>query len=110
MELLELLKTILESMISETKLMRVEMKEIDDCLVFEVDVPPDETGKVIGKQGNTANAIRTILRCAAAKSDIRREIILEILEDPNYRRRRRYSGETRQDGYDHRPRRYRNDY
>lgn len=113
MQLLELLETILGNMISDTEAMKVKMSEDGDCLVFEVDVPPEETGKVIGRQGNTANAIRTILRCAAAKQDIRKDIALDILEDPNYRRRRRYNGPPRK-GYDDRRdrggRRYRDDY
>ena len=49
-----------------------------DALVFELKVAEEDLGKVIGKQGRTAKALRTILSAASAKS--RRRVILEILE------------------------------
>jgi len=36
---------------------------------FEVRVSPQDTGKIIGKQGKIANAIRTVVKAAAAKAD-----------------------------------------
>ena len=58
----------------------VEVEEIQeaDALVFELKVAEDDLGKVIGKQGRTAKALRTILSAASAKT--RRRVILEILE------------------------------
>jgi predicted RNA-binding protein YlqC (UPF0109 family) len=58
----------------------VEVEEIEeaDALVFELKVAEEDLGKVIGKQGRTAKALRTILSAASAKS--RRRVILEILE------------------------------
>jgi uncharacterized protein len=38
---------------------------------FEVHVAPQDTGKVIGKQGKIANAIRTVVKAAAVKADAR---------------------------------------
>jgi predicted RNA-binding protein YlqC (UPF0109 family) len=59
---------------------QVEVEEIEepDALVFELKVAEADLGKVIGKQGRTAKALRTILSAASAKS--RRRVILEILE------------------------------
>ena len=59
---------------------QVEVEEIEepDALVFELKVAEEDLGKVIGKQGRTAKALRTILSAASAKS--RRRVILEILE------------------------------
>jgi uncharacterized protein len=59
---------------------QVEVEEIEepDALVFELKVAEEDLGKVIGKQGRTAKALRTILAAASAKS--RRRVILEILE------------------------------
>ena len=48
------------------------------ALVYELKVAEEDLGKVIGKQGRTAKALRTILSAASAKS--RRRVILEILE------------------------------
>ena len=58
----------------------VEVEEISepDALVFELKVAEQDLGKVIGKQGRTAKALRTILSAASAKT--RRRVILEILE------------------------------
>jgi len=59
---------------------QVEVEEIEepDALVFELKVAEADLGKVIGKQGRTAKALRTILSAASAKSG--RRVILEILE------------------------------
>jgi uncharacterized protein len=38
---------------------------------YEVHVAPQDTGKVIGKQGKIANAIRTVVKAAAVKADVR---------------------------------------
>lgn len=58
----------------------VVVEEIDepDALVFELKVAEPDLGKVIGKQGRTAKALRTVL--SAASSKMRRRVILEILE------------------------------
>jgi uncharacterized protein len=58
----------------------VEVEEVSepDALVYELKVAVEDLGKVIGKQGRTAKALRTILSAASAKS--RRRVILEILE------------------------------
>jgi len=59
---------------------QVEVEEVEepDALVYELKVAEEDLGKVIGKQGRTAKALRTILSAASAKS--RRRVVLEILE------------------------------
>jgi len=47
--------------------------------LFEVRVNPADLGKVIGRQGRTADAIRTILNCAAAK--VNKRYILQIIDE-----------------------------
>lgn len=58
----------------------VVVEEVDepDALVFELKVAEQDLGKVIGKQGRTAKALRTVLSAASSKS--RRRVLLEILE------------------------------
>ncbi len=58
----------------------VEVKELDqeDALVIELRVAPDDLGKVIGKQGRTARAMRSLLTAATAGRD--KETRLEIVE------------------------------
>lgn len=52
--------------------------DLSDQLVLELEVDPDDVGKVIGKQGRTVKAMRTLLQAASAKS--RRRIVLEIVD------------------------------
>ena len=58
----------------------VEVKEIEgeQSSVLELSVAPQDLGKVIGKQGRTARAMRTILSATSAK--LRRRAVLEIVE------------------------------
>ena len=59
---------------------KVEVSEIEgsQCTVLELKVAKSEIGKVIGKQGRTAQAMRTILNAGSAK--IKKRMVLEILE------------------------------
>jgi len=58
----------------------VEVIEVEepDALVYELKVAEEDLGKVIGKQGRTAKALRTVVAAASAK--LRRRVLLEILE------------------------------
>ena len=57
----------------------VEVSEItgDDSTTYEVRVSPDDLGKVIGKQGRIANAIRTLVKAVAMKD--KRKVYVENL-------------------------------
>ena len=57
----------------------VKVKEIDegDSVTYEVTVAEDDLGKVIGKQGRVANALRTVAKAAAIKD--RKNVFVKIL-------------------------------
>ena len=57
----------------------VEVSEVtgDDSTTYEVRVSPDDLGKVIGKQGRIATAIRTLVKAVAMKD--KRKVYVEIL-------------------------------
>ena len=59
---------------------QIEIDEVkgEQVLVIELMVDKEDLGKVIGKQGRTAQAIRTLLNAASAK--LRKRVLLEILE------------------------------
>jgi predicted RNA-binding protein YlqC (UPF0109 family) len=59
---------------------QVSVEEIEepDAVVYELKVAESDLGRVIGRQGRTAKALRTVLSAASAK--MRRRAILEILE------------------------------
>lgn len=57
----------------------VQVKRIDnpESMVIELHVAPDDMGKVIGKQGRIAKAIRTVVKAATAKFD--KPVFVEIM-------------------------------
>lgn len=59
----------------------VEVKETlgETASILELRVANDDLGRVIGKQGRTAKAIRTIVNAAASRAN--RKVVLEILEE-----------------------------
>lgn len=59
---------------------RVQVKEVvgEQTTVIELDVAEEDRGKVIGKQGRTARAMRTILNAASTK--LQKRSVLEIME------------------------------
>lgn len=77
-KLTELVAFIAKSLVDNPD--RVEVREVagEQTAVLELKVAQEDLGKIIGKQGKTAKAIRTILGAAAAK--MKRRAVLEILE------------------------------
>jgi len=67
-----------KALVDKPELVQVEELEKDDVVVQELRVAKDDLGKVIGKQGRTAKAIRTLLTAVATKRD--QKTRLEILE------------------------------
>ena len=73
----ELVEYLAQLLVNDFK--EVEVKEVlgESTLVIEFKVPQNEVGRVIGREGKTARAIRTILGAAGAKSN--KKVILEII-------------------------------
>ena len=59
----------------------VQVDEVDDAgdTVLEIRVAPGDLGRVIGRSGRVANAIRTVAKAAATNED--RRVLVEIVED-----------------------------
>jgi len=74
----ELINFIARKLVDEPEAVDVTLLEDDDNLTIELRVAKEDLGKVIGKQGRTARAMRTVLATAAAKTGKRSR--LEILE------------------------------
>jgi predicted RNA-binding protein YlqC (UPF0109 family) len=74
----ELIKRIAQSLVDNPD--KVEVTEVigEQSSVIELRVAKEDLGRVIGKQGRTAQSIRTILNAASAK--VHKRAILEILE------------------------------
>ena len=63
----ELVKVIAVSLVDHPEEVVVTERETDHSIILELHVAPDDMGKVIGKQGKIAKALRTLVRCASAK-------------------------------------------
>ncbi|MBI4596656.1 MAG: KH domain-containing protein [Candidatus Tectomicrobia bacterium] len=74
----ELITFIAKSLVDKPEEVKVMEFEGEKTTVLELRVAQEDLGKVIGKQGRTARAMRTILNAAATK--IRKRAVLEILE------------------------------
>jgi predicted RNA-binding protein YlqC (UPF0109 family) len=74
----DLIRFIAQSLVDRPEEVEVEEFDEDGTAVFELTVARDDLGKVIGKQGRTARAMRTLLSAASTKQHKR--AVLEILE------------------------------
>lgn len=77
-ELAKMIETIAKALVDQPEAVSVAEVEGENTTVIELRVAKTDIGKIIGKQGNTAKAIRTILMGAATK--LRRRTVLEIVE------------------------------
>lgn len=74
----ELVEVIAKSLVDNPDEVVVTQTESgDDCLI-ELKVAPSDMGKVIGRQGRIAKAIRAVVKAASSKSD--KKIVVEILQ------------------------------
>ena len=74
----ELLEFLVKALVEEPDEVEVEELEEDGDLVYEISVAEGDLGRVIGKGGRVANAIRTIAKAAAVRID--RRVIVDILD------------------------------
>jgi predicted RNA-binding protein YlqC (UPF0109 family) len=74
----ELLAYLARELVDDPDSVRVETEEREDALVLLLHVAPDDVGKVIGRQGRIARALRTLVRASAVRED--RRVLLEIVD------------------------------
>ena len=75
----ELLAYLAEGLVDEPEEVSVEQFEEDDgSLVLELSVAPDDYGKIIGRGGRTAQALRTVVKAAAVNEN--RRVIVDIVD------------------------------
>jgi predicted RNA-binding protein YlqC (UPF0109 family) len=73
----ELVEVIAKSLVDHPEAVQVNEVEGEKSTILELKVDPDDMGKVIGKQGRIAKAIRTVVKAAATKS--KKRVVVEIL-------------------------------
>jgi predicted RNA-binding protein YlqC (UPF0109 family) len=74
----ELVAFIARSLVDDPDAVEVVSLEDDRAIVYELTVAPGDLGKVIGRDGRTARAMRTLLAATSAK--LRKRAVLDILE------------------------------
>lgn len=74
----ELLEFLVKALVEDPGAVVVEELEEDGALVYEISVADGDLGRVIGKGGRVANAIRTVAKAAAVRLD--RRVIVDILD------------------------------
>jgi predicted RNA-binding protein YlqC (UPF0109 family) len=73
----ELIEYIARSLVDRPDQVKVTQVEGEQSVIFELQVAQEDMGKIIGKEGRIANAIRTLLKVAAAREGKR--AVLEII-------------------------------
>ena len=74
----ELIEYIAKSLVDHVDMVKVTEVDGERTSVIELSVAKEDMGRIIGKQGKTANAIRTLLNAASMKQ--KKRTILEIIE------------------------------
>ncbi len=74
----ELVKIIASSLVDHPESVEVREVEGSQSVIIELKVAPEDMGKVIGKQGRIAKAIRTVVKAAATKENKR--VVVEIIQ------------------------------
>jgi predicted RNA-binding protein YlqC (UPF0109 family) len=77
-ELKELVSFIARALVDEPDDVQVDVVDGDDAIVLELTVAESDLGKVIGKDGRTARAMRALLSATSAR--LRKRAVLDILE------------------------------
>ena len=74
----ELVEVIAKSLVEHPDEVIVTENEKEDAVIIELKVGPSDMGKVIGRQGRIAKAIRTVVKAASSKSS--KMVIVDILQ------------------------------
>jgi hypothetical protein len=75
----ELVEYIVKSLVDKPEAISVNETQGETVTIIEIRTAPEDSGKVIGREGRIANAIRTIVKAASAKQN--KKISVEILTE-----------------------------
>jgi uncharacterized protein len=73
----ELIEYVAQSLVTQPDQVRVTEADDGGVLIYQLQVAPEDVGKVIGRQGRIANALRSLLKVASVR--LGRRAVLEIL-------------------------------
>ncbi len=75
--MLEFIKYMAQSLVDKPDEVEITETENEDSIVYELHVSPDDMGKVIGRQGRIAKALRTLVKAATPKDS--KPVFVEIV-------------------------------
>lgn len=73
----DLVEMLAKSLVKNPEEVKVTEKEVNSSIVYELNVAPEDMGRIIGKQGRIAKAIRTVVKAAATREN--RSVMVEII-------------------------------
>lgn len=76
--MVELVEAIAKSLVDHPEAVEVREAAGNQEIIIELRVAPDDMGKVIGKQGRIAKAIRTVVKAAATRAN--KKVVVEIMQ------------------------------
>ena len=76
-DMVSLVEYIAKSLVDTPDEVKTNLNEDEEAITIELSVAKDDMGKVIGKQGRSAKAIRTVVRAASLKSE--KKVLVEIV-------------------------------
>lgn len=75
----QLVEYVVRALVDEPDSVSITQVDGEQSAIIELRVAPDDMGKVIGRQGRVANAIRTIMHTVALRNDTKR-VMLDIID------------------------------
>jgi len=75
----QLIRVIARALVDHPDDVQIRVRENERGVVYELSVHPDDVGKVIGKQGRIAKALRTVVTSAAVKE--RKRVVVDIVPE-----------------------------
>lgn len=75
----DFIETLVKALVDEPEQVNITERAQEEATTYEVRVAPNDLGKVIGKQGRIANALRTVAKAAAMKN--KRKVYVEIIAE-----------------------------
>lgn len=80
MEVKSLVEKIVLSIVDETDKVQITEEDSENGILYEITVAKDDVGKLIGKGGRVASALRTIAKASGAKNGVR--VLINVMNKP----------------------------
>lgn len=75
----QLIRTIIEPLVDAPEQIQINKEDREEKIIFKLSVAPDDMGKIIGKQGRVAKAIRTLVY-SASRNEYDKKVYLDIID------------------------------